>query len=261
MSFDHSIGLVLSGGGMRGMAHIGVVQVLRELELDVRMISGTSMGSLVGAMYAANISTGDMLDFFKRMTLFSFRNYAFLRPGIIDPERYRSELYELLQTDAFEELSKQLYVSVTNITVGKNQIIEKGPLISAILGSSAFPGIFSPVQVGDQLYSDGGITNNFPIEPLTSRCQFIIGSYVNPLKTMKTSEFKNTYSVFERAFHITMYYTELPSFHMADIFIMPDELKKIPTFSLKYIDEAYEIGYREAKKLIPEFLAKTKTNI
>ncbi len=254
MGFNRPVGLVLSGGGMRGIAHVGVIKALQDFDIEPNLISGSSMGAIIGALYANEISPEEMLDYFKQVTLFSLRNYAFWRPGILEPRRFKEDFDRFFHEDSFSSLSKQLYVSVTNLTTGKNQIIERGSLFYALMSSAAFPGIFTPVRVGNSLYADGGITNNFPIEPLQSRCELLIGSYVNPLKNMEAKDFKNSFSVMERAFHISMYEMEVSSFHIADVFIMPEALKEIPTFSLKYIDYAYQAGYEVAAEQITNYL-------
>jgi len=255
MAFETQIGLALSGGGMRGMAHVGVIAAMREYKIEADIVSGTSIGSVVGAMYSAGISTDQMLNFFRAISIFSFRNYSFSKPGLLDPERFRSKLLAVFPHDSFTELDKELYVSVTNLLTGKNRLIESGSLTTALMCSSAIPGVFSPMKVGKSFYSDGGLTNNYPIEPLHSRCQFIVGSYVNPLIKLKyDKKFKNTLALFDRAMVISTYRMEFPSFHIADVFVMPEELHRIPTLSLKHIDHAFEIGYTETKKKIESYL-------
>lgn len=259
MAFQTKVGLALSGGGMRGMAHIGVIQALREYEIDVDIISGTSIGAIVGAMYAKGMSTEEMLNFFRNISIFSFRNYAFRKPGLFDPESYRKVLLDLFPDDSFQALEKELYVSVTNLHLGKNRLIESGSLVTALLCSAAIPGVFSPIKVGDDLYSDGGLTNNYPIEPLSSRCQFIIGSYVNPLKKLeKGATLKNTLALFDRAMVISTFRMELPSFHLADVFVMPDDLDRVPTLSLKHIDNTYKVGYEEASRQLEAYFTQQK---
>lgn len=254
MAFKTKVGLALSGGGMRGMAHIGVVQALRDFDIQVDIVSGTSIGAIVGAMYAKGYSSDQMLDFFRTISIFSFRNYAFRKPGLLDPERFRGILLELFPDDSFKSLEKELYVSVTNLHKGRNRLIESGSLVTALICSAAIPGVFAPIQVGNDLYTDGGLTNNYPIEPLESRCQFIIGSYVNPLKQLQRGDtFKNTMALFDRAMVISTFRMELPSFHLADVFVMPDKLDRLPTLSLKHIDKTYQIGYEEATRQLETY--------
>lgn len=250
---NKKIGLVLSGGGMRGMAHIGVVRALIEYGIDVRVISGTSMGALVGAMHAANIDPKKMLEIFKSISIFSFRNYTYKKPGIINTSKFRKHFEENFKEDNFDHLDRTLYINSTNILSGKHRVFKEGSLFDSLLSSMAYPGMFSPVEINGDLFADGGITNNFPIETLQWECDFIIGSYVNPLKRVSKERIKNSFSMLERVLQVSMYTMEVNSFYLADIFIMPQKLSAYPLFSLKNIDATYHLGYDEAKLKLEEF--------
>lgn len=245
---DRKIGLVLSGGGMRGMAHIGVIKAMNELGIEAKIVSGTSMGALIGAMYAANISTEDMLKVFNKVSIFSFRNYTYKKPGLLNTLKFRKYFEENFEEDSFAHLQRELIVNSTNILTGRHKIFTQGKLFDKVLSSIAYPGMFSPVEINGSLYADGGITNNFPIETIQWQCDLIIGSYVNPLHQIDKSKLKNSFSLIERVLQISMYTMEVDSFHISDIFIMPKELSKFPLFSLKHIETAYEMGYNEAMK-------------
>lgn len=252
------IGLVLSGGGMRGLAHIGVLKAIEEFNLPIHIISGTSIGSIIGALYCEGISPDDMLNLFRKISIFSFRKYTLLKPGLIDTHKFLKDFSEVFEEDSFEHLKKPLIVNSTNIITGKHKLFKEGNLFETLLSSFAYPGVFTPVEINGDLYVDGGVTNNFPIEPIQWECDFIIGSYVNPLKEIQKKELRNSFSVLERVMQITMYNLEVHSFNKADVFIMPKELIQIPIFSLKYIDETFQFGYDEAKLKIQEFLEDKK---
>ncbi|MBT8283675.1 MAG: patatin-like phospholipase family protein, partial [Muriicola sp.] len=85
---NKSIGLVLSGGGVRGMAHIGAIKVLKEHQIEAKMIAGSSAGALIGALYAGNSDIEDMLAFFKETPLFKYNFLTINKPGLVDTERY-----------------------------------------------------------------------------------------------------------------------------------------------------------------------------
>lgn len=250
------IGLVLSGGGTRGIAHIGVIKAMREFGLEAEFVSGTSAGAIVGALYAANKSVEEMLEVFRNVSLFSYRNYSILKPGLLDSNILFKLYGSRFEFRKFEDLKRKLYVSVTNLVTGQNEIWHEGSLLDAVVASSAFPGIFSPVYLHGDLYGDGGITNNFPIEPLQWKCDLIVGSYVNPLKTIEKSDLKNTLSILDRVFHINMYKMEAPDFNRADIFVMPQKLSHYKTFSLKNVEQIMGIGYIAGKKAIEKYLAE-----
>lgn len=248
------VGLVLSGGGMRGIAHIGVLKAMQEFEIEANIISGTSMGALIGAMYAANIPPDKMINLFHSISIFSFRNYTYRKPGLLDTLKFRKYFSDYFTEDSFEHLDRELIVNSTDILTGKHKIFTKGKLFDTVLSSIAYPGMFSPVEVNGRLYADGGITNNFPVETIQWQSDIIIGSYVNPLRKIEKSSLKNSFAMIERVLQISMYTMEVDSFYIADIFIMPQELSHFPLFSLKHIQKAYDLGYNEAKKQIQRYI-------
>ena len=141
-----------------------------------------------------------------------------------------------------------MYICVTELVSGKAKFFHEGPLIQPLLASAAFPGVFSPVQIKDGIYADGGITNNFPIEPLLTVCDKIIGVYVHPLKKVKPENLKNALSVMERAYSISRASHSMLKFSNCDLIISPDSLNRFSTFSMNSIDEIYQIGYDMAKQ-------------
>jgi NTE family protein len=249
---DDKIGLVLSGGGMRGVAHVGVIQVLEEQGLNISHIAGASAGAIVGALYAEGHSPKEMLEFFRSTSIFKLSNYAFNKPGVIDTDNFISVFKEYFKSDTFESLEKQLFIVATDIENAKSQVFHSGPLIRTILASSAFPMIFSPVTIDDVLYADGGIMNNFPIEPLEDICDKIIDIYVNPINPLKKTDLKTTLSIMERAYHLSIGASSLKKFKAFDILIAPEELSQYETFNVNHIDDIYKIGYEAAKKRLPD---------
>lgn len=247
------LGLVLSGGGVRGAAHIGVIKALDEFGVRPEYISGVSSGAIVGAFYAAGHGWEMMLDFFKSLSLFSFSNYALGKPGMLDADKFHERFEEFFPEDRFDALQKKLFVSAADIITGRSRIFQEGPLIRTLLASSAVPGVFSPVTIEDGLYSDGGITNNFPVEPLLAPCDRIIGVYVNPLKRVTADELKTSFAILERAFYMDRANASIRKFDECDLVISPAGLSEFGTFSTNHVDRIFEIGYEEAKVKLKEY--------
>jgi NTE family protein len=252
-----TFGLVLSGGGVRGMAHIGAIKALEEHGIYPSHIAGASAGAIVGALYSGGYSCDEMLAFFKNTSLFSINNYAYQKPGLIDTDKFYKIFQKQFPEDRFESLKLKLFVSATDIVAGKNKIFDKGPLIYAVLASSAFPVVLSPLLIDGTLYADGGITNNFPVEPLKAHCDKILGSYVSPLKKIKPSDLNSSISVLDRAFSIGMVSMSEQKFQFCDLLFIPPTLNKFATFSKSNIDEIYLIGYSEAINKLEKYQAMT----
>jgi len=127
------IGLVLSGGGVRGMAHIGVIKAMEEFGLEAKIVSGSSVGALIGALYANGNSVLDMMRFFKETPLFKYNFFALAKPGLIDTERYINIFKAYFPHDNFADLKKELHVVATNLEQGEEEFITTGELIKPLL--------------------------------------------------------------------------------------------------------------------------------
>lgn len=245
-------GMVLSGGGVRGIAHLGVIKALEERGIYPELIAGASAGAIVGAFYAAGHSWEDILHFFKSTSMFSWQNYTYRKPGILDTDKFESLFASYLPDDNFASLKKTLFISATDIEKGKNVIWQEGSLVRKVLASATFPMVLSPVEIGGTYYADGAITNNFPVEPLVGRCDTIIGSFVSPLPVIEPAELTNSMAVLERALKIGMATLSESKFQHCNILIAPHRLNEVGTFSMNRIDEVFEIGYETACRKLEE---------
>lgn len=245
-------GLVLSGGGIRGVAHIGVIKALEEHGIYPTHISGTSAGAIVGALYAGGINWADILEFFKVIPIFHANRFALKKPGFLDTEKFYDEFKKFFPDDTFESLPKALFITATDIIKGELKIFDKGELIKPILASATFPGVFSPINIDGSFYVDGGVLNNFPIEPLKPSCDKIIGSYVNALKAIKIKDLKHSYNVLDRAYKIKSASESIAKFSECELVISPEELCDYGTFDMRSIDAIFEIGYNSAVNTLKE---------
>ena len=248
----HKLGLALSGGGVKGAAHIGVLKAMMELEVEATCISGASAGSIVGSLYAQGSTIEEMLDFFKKAEFFSISNFSFRKPGLLDTDNFLSLFEEHYKVDSFEQLDKEMHVITTDLIEADSKDFSSGPLIKPLLASCAFPFIFSPVSINDSLFSDGGVINNFPVETVRQKCEYVLGVYVSPLKRVTKDEFSNTFSVLDRVYRISNRYASLKKLALCDWSINPYELQDYGTFNMSKVDEIAEVGYQQAMQIIPE---------
>lgn len=253
-----TIGLVLSGGGYKGIAHAGAIKAFEEAGIFPTHISGSSAGALVGALYAACYSPEDILTFFKEVKIFEFNRFARNKPGWVDTDTFRSFLLSYFPKNNFTHLNKKLFVTTTDLLSGKTKVFSSGNLVDTLLASASFPGVFSPVAIKNGFYADGGILDNFPIDPIQN-CSQIYGVYVSPISTMKTTEFKHSYDVINRALHLRMNAASEAKFSACDVIIYPDELSKYNLFNAKYADELFEIGYKRTQEALQKRNPKQPT--
>ena len=238
-----NIGLVLSGGGMRGVAHIGAIKALEEFGIFVTHISGSSAGAIVGALYAYGYSPKEILDFFKSIQLFDLKKYALGKPGFIDAEKFYAELNGMIKEDDFNALQIHLYDTATDILKGNLAMFNSGELIKPVLASAAFPGVFAPVKIGNSYYVDGGALNNFPVEALVPICDTIIGIYANGYHQISIKDLKHSYNVVERAFKLKTVQEDHAKFKDCNLVIAPTELDNYGTFEKKNLNTIFKIGY------------------
>ncbi len=243
------LGLTLSGGGAKCMAHIGLLQFLAEHGVEPDVISGTSGGALVGAMYAAGHKPAHILDFFLKTRMFSFQHLSFNKLGIIHTEKMHRYLKPYFPDDSFESLKKPLYVVATDLRQPDMMVFDSGQLIKPLLGSAAFPGMFTPVEWQDALMADGGIVNNFPADLIRDLCHFQIGMHLSPVKPMGEMPFKNTVDLLDRVYDIYSVSKVVEELALPDVVLEPEGIEKYGAFSVKNdeLELLFELGYECAR--------------
>ncbi len=248
------IGLVLSGGGAKGAAHIGVLKAIEERNIKIDVISGTSSGAIIGALFAEGYSSEAILDLYLSTSVFKPGYFTWRKPGIIDTDALGKILEPMLEHDEFEKLKIPLYIVATDVENVESTVFDSGPLIKAILSSSSFPGIFAPVNFNEKLYVDGGVLNNFPVDIIRDKCNTLIGANVQIIDFRDKSKFKSTFSLVQRVFTISIRSESLTKYKDCDVLIAPKELANYATFNIFKMKEMYKIGYEEASKQLDLYL-------
>jgi NTE family protein len=161
------VGLALGGGGARGFAEIGVIRALEREKVPIDIVVGTSVGSLIGALYA---DTGKSLDLeFSALTvenedLFDFKALAILSGGFVKGERLEEFLAARLTNGQIEKLALPFAAVATDLRTGETVVFDRGPVARAVHASAAIPGVFVPVTIDGRVFVDGGVTNPVPAD-------------------------------------------------------------------------------------------------
>ena len=250
------IGIVLSGGGIRGIAHLGVLKALKDKGLKISEITGTSAGAIVGALYANNVDPYEALQIFQKTQLLRLLKLALGQPALLNLESAYPLFKEYLPEDTFESLKIPLTTTATNFSTGKLVYFNKGLLINKIFASSSIPGIFSPLLIDGDIYVDGGVLNNFPIEPLLNNCDFIIGSSCNNLSEI--TSIRNMKHAIERAAALTTNRDMEEKRKLLDVLIEPHGLGETSTFDIGKAEDIYWIAHEETLKKIAQSEMLTK---
>jgi len=187
-----AVGLVLSGGGARGFVHVGVIRALEEAGQEIDLIGGTSMGALLGALYAMNRNYEDILELVRTFSSpKKLMDYTIPFTSLVASYKVNRLLKELFGEVEIEDLWKNYFCVSSNLSQGEPVIHEVGSLWEAVRASIAIPGIFVPVLRDGEVLVDGGVMNNFPIDIMRRRTEggFVIGVNASPKKDL-TGRFK-----------------------------------------------------------------------
>lgn len=248
-----TLGVVLSGGGIRGVAHVGVLQVLREAGLPIAHLAGTSAGALVGVMAAAGCSVNDMLDFWLESNPFTRRNMAgFRTPGLFSTTRYCELLRGFVQRDRFDELQTPLSVAVTAMLAGRVEYVSQGPLWPIVVASAAFPMVFSPVRHEGEVFMDGGIIDNLPVAAIRDRCDVVLGVNVSPHRHVSSDTLRNQVGILDRVFDLTLRSRADASERECDVVVVPEGLGSTSTFDTRQGLAIYEAGVEAGRAVLPQ---------
>jgi NTE family protein len=245
---------VLSGGGSRGIAHIGVLRALLDHGIRPRCIAGSSAGAIVGALYAAGHPPARILEFFQTRSPFRLSKLALNKPGIIDTAKVVAD-FEAYLPNAFEALERPLFLVSTDLVDGRAVVFHAGPLIPAVLASCSMPMVFTPTEIDGRWFADGGIVDNFPVAAIEGRCDVILGVYASPLRVVQPPDLTSSLAVLQRALEVGMYLGSESKFGRCDVLIHPEPLSRYGTFDTRHLEEIESIGHAAALERMEEILA------
>lgn len=236
---------VLSGGGIRGAAHIGVLRAFQEAGIIPDAISGTSAGALIGAL----IADGRTVDEVKELIREELERPRLIRKPKLASKRIESFLRRTLRHELFEDLPIPLHVSATDLEKGGQRIFSSGELVPALMASCAIPVVFPPVQVNGVYYVDGGISNNLPVEPFLAAKDRVIAVHVNPLPVFVPGR-RGMMRTMDRIWHLNFREMVMRSAMGCYLFIEPTELSKFNMFELSKMEKVVEIGYAWTRQVL-----------
>jgi len=248
-------GIVLSGGGALGFAHIGAIQALEEAGIELPVVSGASMGALIGAMYAHGYSPKEITDIieqeklYEKSKIFDFR--LFRKKGISDHRKLSKILDNIFKTDHFDSLQRFFALSMTDfVNLETEYASSGGNLKRKLLASSSIPAFFDVIEIDGKIYVDGGVMNNLPIEPIRDRCKNVIIIDVTAVypKTINSGKMK----MVNRAIAAMFQQMNADRISQADHYIGFEELAPYHMFDFKDYKEIIRIGYEGTKKYLEE---------
>ncbi len=264
------IGLALSGGAARGLAHVGVIDVLHKEGIHIDMIVGTSAGAIMGAIYAWNQDTDKMKEYAldtRWKKLAPMIDPSFPRTGFIKGRKIKNLLSTFIGGNIkFSDLKIPFACVATDIDTGEEVVIDSGSVPEALRASISIPGIFTLVKHEGRYLVDGGLTTPVPVELVRQMgADFVIAVNVNPdvvdrmsntsLRRVEARKEPNIFQVMMQSIYITTYSLARNSLENADIVIEPS-VAHIGAGDFQKARELIDLGTQAAKSAIPEIKEK-----
>lgn len=157
-----TVGLVLGGGGARGFVQVGALKAFEEMGIDFDLVTGTSVGSIVGALYAAGLKADEIEKAAEGIEMSDLHGRLLIKPD--DPRKIGNVVYKLIGDAKIENLPKPFACVATDMKTGKQIVLDRGSVIDAVSASSAFPIVYAPLVKDGMNLSDGGLTDNIPAD-------------------------------------------------------------------------------------------------
>ncbi|TDS34603.1 patatin-like phospholipase family protein [Halanaerobium congolense] len=241
------IGIALSGGGVKGFAHLGVLKALEEKGIEADVLAGVSAGAIVGSFIAAGKKPLEVMELINESDFFDFAKLSLPNRGIFTLDNMTENLKKSLGIKSFEELKIPFYVGAANIERARMEYFDKGDLIKIIQASASIPVLFSPVEINGELYVDGGLFENLPVNPLLDKCDILIAVNVMPVNL--NGKLDSITDIAVRTFQLKTIVNAEELKAKADIFIEPPGIEKYNILNTKYSQELYDLGYNYCKNL------------
>jgi NTE family protein len=268
------LGIALGGGGVRGLAHVPILQVLDDLQIRPALISGTSMGAIIGALYASGMSAREVREVVAKRLILKNDTWRdviekredllkwvhafkpdFSGSGLINAGGILNSLLDEIRVDTFEDLNIPLLIVATDYWSAEEVVFHKGRLLPAIQASMAVPGVFSPVSIEDRILIDGGVVNLLPYDLLVNRADFIIAVNVSRVRVAVGPDFPNALESVLGAFDImqtTMLADKLKRLK-PNIYVWP-QIRDVRMLDFGKIEEVFAQAIPAAEELRKELL-------
>jgi len=262
------IGIAFGGGGARGIAHLLMIEALEELGLKPSAVSGSSIGAVVGAFYAAGFNSKEMreilyqllkpksdsvFDFLLKsdiIKLFSMFDPQFIKSGFIKGDKFHKFLQSHLKISKFEELEVPLKISATDYWKKEQVVFDKGDLLPAIRASYSLPGLFTPIKIKNKILIDGGAVNPLPYDLIMEQCDITIAIDITSFLTMNAPEMPPTFDSVFTTYQIMQnsIIQEKLKFVKPDIYIKP-QIYDVRVFDFAKADSIFKQALPAKKEL------------
>ncbi|HHY36826.1 MAG TPA: patatin family protein [Firmicutes bacterium] len=243
------LGVALGAGALRGLCHLGFLQVLKDEGITADYVAGTSMGAVIGALYAAGIDLCTIGEVAKHLRLRHLLDPVFPRRGLLLGKNITEILRLFLRDTTFAQLQIPLAVVATDLRSGKEVVFREGQVVEAVRASIAIPGIFTPLYRGEQVLVDGGLVNRVPISTVRALgAEKVIAVSINPAYT--PNRLRNVAEIILQSFAILQTQIMADKLQEADVVIEP-RVEDINPASLDEVERCIQEGAAATRRSLP----------
>ena len=262
MTATYKLGLALSGGGIKGFAHLGVLKYLEEIGVRPEILAGTSAGALVGAFYACGYSCEEVFELLSRNGFMKMTSLKIRGGGMFSASNFHRHLKRNLRYKKLEDLPLPLRIVATDLDEGDLRVFTEGRLADIVLASCSVPILFTPVEIDGHAYVDGGIFRNFPVTIIRADCEQVIGVNLGPVSHEEVE--RSMTSIANRAWELVFRQTTIPDREACDDLLETMEVTRYSMFEVSAASTLMTIGYELAQKelapLAAQHTSQTETN-
>lgn len=248
----YNIGYALSGGFIKGFAHLGVIQALQERDIKPDIISGVSAGALAGAFYADGNEPYRVLDYFAGHKFQDLTKLVIPKTGLFALGEFIDFLKSNLKAQKLEDLKTPLIITATDLDHGRSTHFRKGNIAERVAASCCMPVLFTPVKISGTHYVDGGLLMNLPVSTIRHECEKVIAVNVSPLMAEKYK--MNIVSIAMRSYHFMFRANTFPERETCDLLIEPYNLEGYSNTELEKAEEIFEQGYNTASEILEQLV-------
>lgn len=249
---NKKIGLALGGGVVLGAAHIGVLKALDELKIKVSHLAGTSIGSLVAALFAFGKSWEEIKEIARELKWLDISRVSLSKYGLLSNDTIGNIINDSIGSVSFNDAQIPLAVIATDIVSGEKVVISEGSIAEAVMASTCIPGIFNPVEINNTMLVDGGIVENVPTTTVEEMgAEYVIGVDLNSKLDNKKPE--NIIEILLKAFDYALHSATKLQTKEAHFIITPD-LGSYNAIDLDQIPDLIDKGYEDAMDQLREIV-------
>ncbi|HHU32249.1 MAG: patatin-like phospholipase family protein [Zhaonellaceae bacterium] len=247
------VGLALGSGAAKGLAHIGILKVLVRENIPIDLITGSSIGSLIGALFAAGADLGMLEKISCSLQQKQLVDVTVPRFGLIKGDKVEALVKLLTKNMTFQDLKIPLYVVAVDLEEGKQVVFEKGPVSEAVRASISIPGIFQPKKIGGKILVDGAVLNRVPAKIAREKgAQVVIGvDLKEDPKMRKAKPIENIFDVILTSIDLLEGNSSINYNALCDVMIRP-KVSDIGIADFHKAEECIALGEEAAEMALPE---------